>query len=155
MKKISLIIAIITTTLASNAQISISRNLKNPKDILNDQYCSPLFKTADGTIFDMTNENVSAYFNILDWLEGRVAGLQVFVMKNGIRLPVIRGSIANIYVDEMLTDPSCMNTLSVNDIGMVKIIKGPFAGAIGNGGGGTIAIYTMKADEDDMEESSR
>jgi hypothetical protein len=33
---------------------------------------------------------------------------------------------------------------------MIKVIKGPFVGAIGNGGGGTIAIYTIRADEDDF-----
>ncbi len=36
---------------------------------------------------------------------------------------------------------------------MIKVIKGPFAGAVGNGGGGTIAIYTIKGDEEEEEES--
>jgi hypothetical protein len=45
-------------------------------------------------------------------------------------------------------DASFLNSLSVNDIGMIKVIKGPFAGAIGNGGGGTLAIYTIRAEEE-------
>ena len=92
---------------------------------------------------------MQAYFNILDWLEGRVAGLQVFVSRSGIRVPVIRGSIATIFVDEMRIDPSFLNSLSTNDIAMIKVIKGPFAGAVGNGGGGTIAIYTLKGEEEE------
>ena len=152
MKRILLIASLITTTISAMAQTRLS-NPKNPKELLNDKYASSLFKSADGTIFDLENETVGAYFNILDWLEGRVAGLQVFVSRTGIRVPVIRGSAATIFVDEIRMDPSYLNFLSVNDIAMIKVIKGPFVGAIGNGGGGTIAIYTIKADEEEEEDS--
>jgi len=153
MKKILLIVPLFTITLATMAQTRLS-SPKSPKEILNDRYTSGLFKNAEGTIFDIENENVQSYFNILDWLEGRVAGLQVMVARNGVKVPVIRGSVATIYVDEMRMDASFLNSLSVNDIGMIKVIKGPFAGAIGNGGGGTIAIYTIRANEDDLDLNS-
>jgi len=153
MKKIFLIAAVFTTTLAAMAQTQV-RNYKSPKEILNDRYASGLFKNAEGTIFDIENENVQSYFNILDWLQGRVAGLQVYVSRSGIRVPVIRGSVATIYVDEIRMDASFLNSLSVNDIGMIKVIKGPFVGAIGNGGGGTIAIYTISADEEEFDLNS-
>jgi hypothetical protein len=152
MKKIFLIAAVFTISVATMAQKYSSR-VKSPNEILNEQYANGMFKSADGTIFNIQSENVAAYFNILDWLDGRVAGLQVFFSRNGIRVPVIRGSAATIFVDEMRMDASYLNILSVNDIAMVKIIKGPFAGAIGNGGGGTIAIYTIKADDEEEEES--
>jgi hypothetical protein len=151
MKKIFLIAAFFTTTFAAMAQVSVSRHSKSQTEILNDQYASGMFKGADGTIFDIANENVQVYFNILDWLEGRVAGLQVYVSRSGVRVPVIRGSLASIYVDEMRMDAAFLNSLSVNDIAMIKVIKGPFAGAIGNGGGGTIAIYTLKGEEEEEE----
>ena len=151
MKKILIIATLFTISFATIAQTRVSRP-KSKTEILNDQYASGMFKSADGTVFDIENENVQAYFNILDWLEGRVAGLQVFVSRSGIRVPVIRGSVAAIYVDEMRLDPSFLNTLSVNDIAMIKVIKGPFAGAVGNGGGGVIAIYTLKGEEEEEEE---
>jgi hypothetical protein len=154
MKKILLIAALFTAAMVTVAQ-NRRANPKSYKEILNEKYTSGLFKSAEGTIFDIENENVQSYFNILDWLEGRVAGLQVFVSAVGIRIPVIRGTVAGIYVDEMRMDPSSLNSLSVHDIGMIKVIKGPFAGAIGNGGGGTIAIYTIRADEVDEEEDSK
>ena len=150
MKKILMIAALFTISVATLAQTRVSRP-KSQKEILNEQYASGLFKSADGTIFDIENENIGAYFNILDWLEGRIAGLQVFVSRSGVRVPVIRGSVATIYVDEIRTDASFLNALSVHDIAMVKIIKGPFAGAIGNGGGGVIAIYTLKGEEEEEE----
>ena len=153
MKKILLIAALITTTIGTMAQKYTSR-AKSPKELLNDRYTSGLFKNAEGTIFDIENETLGSYLNILDWLEGRVAGLQVFVSGNGVRVPVIRGSVATIFVDEMKVDASFLNSLPVNDIGMIKVIKGPFAGAVGNGGGGTIAIYTIRGEDDDEEEES-
>jgi len=153
MKKILLIAALFTTTLVTMAQTHV-RNSKSPKEILNDRYASGLFKNAEGTIFDIENETVGAYFNILDWLQGRVAGLQVLISRSGTRVPVIRGSVATIYVDEMRMDASFLNMLSVNDIGMIKVIKGPFVGAIGNGGGGTIAIYTIRANDEEFDLNS-
>jgi len=153
MKKILLIAALITTTIGAMAQTRRS-DPKSPKELLNDKYASGLFKSTEGTVFDIENETIGGYFNILDWLDGRVAGLQVFVSRNGVRVPVIRGSVATIFVDEMRMDAPFLNSLPVTNIGMIKVIKGPFAGAIGNGGGGTIAIYTIRGEDDDEEEES-
>jgi hypothetical protein len=154
-KKIFLITTLFTIGISAFTQVNLSKTPNSRKEILNEQYASGLFKNAEGTIIDVENENVQGYLNILDWLNGRVAGLQIFVTRSGIRVPVIRGSAATIFVDEMRMDPSYLNFISVNDIGMIKVIKGPFAGAIGNGGGGTIAIYTIKADEEEEEEDSK
>ena len=156
MKKILLIITtLFTIGISAFTQVNLSKTPNSRKEILNEQYASGLFKNAEGTIIDVENENVQGYLNILDWLNGRVAGLQIFVTRSEIRVPVIRGSAATIFVDEMQMDPSYLNFISVNDIGMIKVIKGPFAGAIGNGGGGTIAIYTIKADDEEEEENSK
>ncbi|HMK17375.1 MAG TPA: hypothetical protein VK492_04190 [Chitinophagaceae bacterium] len=155
MKKIFLITALFTIGFSTIAQIDLSRSSKSRKEILNEQYASGLFKNAEGTIIDVENENVQGYLNILDWLNGRVAGLQIYISRSGIRVPVIRGLAATIFVDEMRMDPSYLNFLSVNDIGMIKVIKEPFVGAIGNGGGGTIAIYTIKAGDEEEEEDSK
>ena len=155
MKKILLITTLFTIGFSAVAQVNLSKSPNSRKEILNEQYASGLFKNAEGTIIDVENENVQGYLNILDWLNGRVAGLQIFVTRGGIRVPVIRGSAATIFVDEIQMDPSYLNFISVNDIGMIKVIKGPFAGAIGNGGGSTIAIYTIKADDEEEEEDSK
>jgi len=155
MKKIFLITTLFTIGISAFTQVNLSKTPNSRKEILNEQYASGLFKNAEGTIIDVENENVQGYLNILDWLNGRVAGLQIFVTRSEIRVPVIRGSAATIFVDEMQMDPSYLNFISVNDIGMIKVIKGPFAGAIGNGGGGTIAIYTIRADDDEEVEDSK
>src|SRR5579875_1759614 len=128
--------------------------VKSADEKLNEEYCTGLFNTAYGTYFDLSNDeyanSISSYFNILDWLQGRVAGLQVYALRNDDRIAFIRNRLADIYVDEMRVDPGFLNDLAVTDIAMIKIIKEPFAGNIGNAGG-VIAIYTYKGDEDDDE----
>src|SRR5678815_3632618 len=43
----------------------------------------------------------------------------------------------------MPIDPNFVNSISVSDIAMIKVIKGPFGLLLGSGGG-TIAIYTLR-----------
>ena len=116
---------------------------------LNNAYCTGLFSTADGTYFDFNNDDntigASTYINVLGWLQGRVAGLQVYNLRGNL-VPFIRNNPAGVFVDEMRVDVSFLNALSVNDIAMIKVIKSPFFGGWG-AGGGAIAIYTKGGDE--------
>ncbi len=151
MKKIVLSVLAIVFTMMAFAQKYNGDNHISQWQKLNDEYCSGLFRSYDGTIIDLTNNNESSlsYRNILNWLEGRVAGLQIYYTWNMTPVPVIRNTIASVFVDEIPVSPDFLNDLSVADIAMIKIIKGPFVGAIGNGGGGVIAIYTFKGDEEE------
>lgn len=120
-----------------------ARKIDKTKD-LNDKLSGPLFKSMNENIFDFVNDNNSAqgYTNILQWLQGRVAGLTVeFSMGNYI--PKLRGSKVNIYLDEMMVDPSLISSISVSDIAMVKVIKDYFAGGFA-GANGAVAIYTKR-----------
>jgi hypothetical protein len=149
MKKIFFAIILLAGTLVVTAQAYKGRDYRSDTDKLNDMYCTGLFKTAEGTILDMANENAQGYFNILDWLDGRVAGLQVWVSRTGIRIPVIRGSQARIFIDEIPTDAGFLNMLPVSDIAMIKVIKTPFAGSIG--GNSAVVIYRLRGEEDELK----
>ena len=119
-------------------------------DLLNEKYCSGLFKSADGNIIDVLNETSAAtYLNVLDWLQGRVAGLQIYKSRTGVSIPYIRGSQARIFVDEMPMDPGFLTMLPVADIAIVKVIKAPFAGSFGNAS--AVAIYTIQPEEEDEQ----
>ena len=135
----TLILACITTH--SQSYRNMSR-----EDRLNKEYCSPLFDTQNGVYFDMLRDpqavSAFSYQNILEWLEGRVAGLQVYRTGNNERIPYIRNSVAGIYVDEVWRDPGFLDNFPISDIGMIKVIKGPFLGGY-NSPGGAIAIYTV------------
>ena|SRR5690349_630180 len=153
MKKILLSAFAVTCSIMSLAQTRIQKS-QTAEEKLNDQYCTGLFKSTHGIIFDLQNQtSVSAYFNILTWLDGRVAGLRVYTLKNGTRVPYIRGQKTSIYVDEILVNASYLDAFPTSDIAMIKVIKTPFLGGF-NGSGGAIAIYTIGTETDD-ESSGR
>src|ERR1043165_878246 len=145
MKKLFVLLLLFSGSLLTFGQTYSAQKKITPEEKLNEEYCSGLFKNADGTILEVPdNPTVQGYLNILDWLEGRVAGLQVYSTWANVKIPVIRGSQAKIYVDEMAVDPGYLNSLSVSDIAMIKVIKGPAASIFG--ATGVIAIYTIKDD---------
>ena len=150
MKKLLLSAILLISSIAAFSQTRIAR-IKTKEELLNEQYCTGLFNTPEGTYFDMLNDNAAAsasgYHNILDWLQGRVAGLQVYSSRYYELIPFIRNSPASIYVDEILMSPDYLNSLPVTDIAMIKIIKAPSAGF--GGPGGVIAIYTIDTDDED------
>jgi hypothetical protein len=151
MKKLLLITATCISGLVTMAQSYAGNKTRTQVEKMVDQYCSPQFKTADGSVYDLTDDNTSAvsYLNILDWLQGRVAGLQVYTFRHGLKVPFIRGSQASIYVDEMPVDAGYLNVLPVNDIAFIKVIKAPFASIVGNNS--VIAVYTIMPEEETEE----
>ena len=155
MKKILLFASMSFLLSWASAQTYVGRNSQTPEQRLNSQYCSALFQGAEGTVFDVgSNISAKSYLNILDFLQGRVAGLQITHQKDGTAIPIIRNQRASIYLDESPVSAGTLNMLSSADIAMIKVIKGPFVGAFGNGGGGVIAIYTYKGDGEEEEDQA-
>jgi hypothetical protein len=133
-------------------EVVVNSKIKSPKEQLNEQLSSGRFKTTNETIFDFVNENQTAviYPNILQWLNGRVAGLRLsYQSSREYPFPSLRAIIregeAAIFVDEMKVDPGYLESLSINEIAMVKVIKGSaYALQAGVVSGGIIAIYTNR-----------
>jgi hypothetical protein len=150
MKKLFLIITVVAFSIPVFSQKRIAQ-VKTKEDLLNEEYCSGLFNTQHADYFDFLDDRVNAsamaYLNVLDWLQGRVAGLQIYTTKNNLRIPFIRNQRAGVYVNEMRVDYDYLSMLPVSDIAMIKIIKGPFVGGWG-GAGGAIAIYTIRGEEE-------
>jgi TonB-dependent Receptor Plug Domain len=150
MKKLFLIPLFTLTIINLFGQSFRGASQTSQYDILNEKYCSGLFKSAAGNIIDILSEpSAVAYLNILDWLQGRVAGLQIIKSRTGTSIPYIRGNQARIFVDEMPMDPVFLTMLPVADIAMVKIIKTPFAGSFGNAS--AVAVYTIQPEEEEEE----
>lgn len=156
MKKIlvTLIISCCTFSLLAQSYKG-SDQQKTVQQKLNDEYCTGLFQSADGQILDVAYDlSSNGYFNILNWIQGRVAGVQIYQSRTGVSFPVIRGTVAGIYVDEMPVSANFLNSLPIADIAMIKVIKSPFMGGF-FGGGGAIAIYTLTIEEDEEESDSK
>ena len=154
MKRAFLFIFLCAFSISSFSQFRIARQ-KSREEILNETYCTGLFSTLHADYFDFLDDRVSntalGYFNVLDWLQGRVAGLQVYNAKYNRRIPYIRNQRAGVFVDEILVDYEYISMLPVTDIAMIKVIKGPFSHPWG-GSGGSIAIYTIRGDGEETDE---
>lgn len=149
MKKVFLSVIVTLCSIIAFAQEKVNDQTREQK--LNEQYCDGLFKSADGTILDLeTSPAAGAYLNILEWLDGRVAGLKVYKTRYNVYIPYIRGQVANIFVDEQQVTTSYLNSLPVSDIAMIKVIRSSFLGG-SNPGGGAIAIYTFGVEADEEE----
>ncbi len=82
--------------------------------------------------------------SVLDYLRGRVAGLQVSgTGPNGADLSW-RGGTPTLFLNEMTSDASMIQSLPMSDVAMIKVFRPPFFGAPGGGAGGAIAVYTKK-----------
>ena len=153
MKKLFFIIIVLAISIPVFSQKKLTQS-KTKEEILNETYCSGLFNTLHADYFDFLDDrvNVSAmgYLNVLDWLKGRVAGLQVYTTKNNVRIPFIRNQRAGVYVDEMWMSCDFLDMLPISDIAMIKIIKGPFGSGWG-GSGGAIAIYTIRGETEEEQ----
>lgn len=157
MKKLFFIIMILAFNIPALAQKRVTQ-LKTKAEVLNEKYCTGLFNTLNADYFDFLDEqnttSATSYLNVLDWLQGRVAGLQIYTTRYNVRIPFIRNQRASVFVDEMPVSYDYLNMLPVTDIAMVKIIKGPFLGGWG-AAGGAIAVYTIRGDDEEEESPSQ
>lgn len=123
--------------------VVLTAKKKAPVQVLEEKYTSGLFKGGDGYQFDLVNDPLSgSYMNIFNYLQGKVAGLQINTTTNPPSLSWRGGSPA-VYLDEMQTDLDMISSIPVTDVAYVKVFRPPFMGGVG-GGNGAIAIYTRK-----------
>lgn len=134
-------------------EVKVTAKKVDKKAELDKELSSGKFSGANSTIFDLVNENQDAQTsqNILQWLQGRAAGLTFTIDSSGNYIPSIRGSQASLFLDEMPVDASMISSLPISSIAMVKVLKND--GLVGN----AVAIYTrrgnMIAEEDKKTEN--
>ncbi len=128
------------------AEVVIKAKKQDLKQKLDYELSSGQFRDINSTVFDFVNENQNAvtYSSILQWLQGRVAGLTIQIAPNGTLVPFMRGEKAGVYIDEISIDAASLNTVNISDIAMVKIIHG--GGLVGN----AIAVYLRKGNMGSM-----
>jgi len=119
---------------------------KSPVQVLDEKYTSGLFKGSDAYQFDLVNDPLaSSYMNIFNYLQGKVAGLQITGAGSNVSMQW-RGSAPQLFLDEVPTDVSMISSIPVNDVAYVKVFRPPFFGGSGGSGGG-IAIYTRRGND--------
>ncbi|MCI3935851.1 hypothetical protein MQX03_01470 [Chryseobacterium aahli] len=124
-------------------EVKIKGDKRNKTQKLNETLSSPLFKSVNEMVFDFVNDNNGAgAINILQWLQGRVPGLQIS-SQGANATATMRGGPVQLFLDEMRADASLISSISVSDVAMIKVIRGMFSGSSG-GGNGAIIIYTRR-----------
>jgi len=125
-------------------QVNVTGQRITQEESLEKRYATGLFAGGDGYTFDMTKEN-NSYMNIFQYLQSRVAGLQITGNLNNPTLSW-RGGRPALYLNEMPSDATMLSNIPVTDIAMVKVFRPPFMGGFG-GANGAIAVYTKKGGE--------
>ena len=126
--------------------VVVTSKKKSQQQLMDEEYTSGFF--SGGNSRTILPENDPAFLssqNVLQYLQSRVAGLQISLSGATDASITWRGSPTTLFVNEMQQmDASYMLTLPMSDIALVKIFSPPFFGASGGGAGGAIAVYLKK-----------
>jgi hypothetical protein len=129
-----------TKTLQS---VVVTAKQKSLKDKLEEQYTSGLFSGGFARTFTTEDDPfASSAISILDYLQGKVAGLQISTQGEGS--VTRRGSATDVFLNETHTEISVLQSTPMSDVAMIKVFDPPFFGAAGGGAGGAVAVYTKK-----------
>ncbi len=131
---------------ATLAEVTVKARTKNPLQIIDERYASGIFSGGDGYSFDLTDDKMIGALDIFTYLQGKVPGLQI---SNGGGQPTLswRGATPDLFLNEMRTDVSMIQSMNVFDVAYIKVFRPPFFGAMGGGAGGAVAIYTKKGND--------
>jgi len=135
------------------SEVVVNARIRTLREKMDDQYTSGFFSGGDGQTFINDNNDFSkSGIDILTYLQGKVAGLQVSTVGDGSIS--WRGSNTSIFVNEMNADINQLKSISLNDIAMIKVFRPPFLGDFSSsalsgtsGAGGAIAIYTKNGSD--------
>jgi len=130
--------------------VQLKSKVKTLKEKMDEEYTSGFFKGGDGYTFTTADDPFAASAqNVLQYLQGKVAGLQISTAGQGGA--TWRGSPTSFFINEINSDVSALQSISMTDVAMVKVFRPPFFGGIGGGAGGAIAIYTKKGGSDNSQ----
>jgi TonB-dependent SusC/RagA subfamily outer membrane receptor len=105
-----------------------------------------IYRNAD-QIIKFNDTQYAAYSSVMDVLKGRVPGLSVgpnSAMIRGVK-SITQSNDPLYLIDGVITSFDAVQSLNVNDVDRVEILKGPSAAIFGSrGGNGVIAVYTKK-----------
>lgn len=124
--------------------VTVTARQKTKKQLLDEQYTTGFFSAGDAYTFDLSDDmTAQAAMSVLNYLQGKVAGLQITGAGPQAQMSW-RGGTPSLFLNEMTSDISLIQNLNMADIAYIKVFRPPFFGAQGGGSGGAIAVYTKK-----------
>ncbi len=125
--------------------VTVTGKRISPEEKLDQTYASGLFSSGNSRIFDVENDVLArSAFSVLDYLRGRVPGLQISIDGADGGSITRRGSETAVFMNEMNTEISMLQSTPMSDVAMIKVFDPPFFGVAGGGAGGAVAVYTKK-----------
>ena len=142
---------------ATLKEVIVKSIAKSPMQIMDDKYTSGLFNGDDNDIpFDVLHDQSAiAYPSVFNYIQGKVAGLQISIDGSNQVTLKWRGATPDVYLDEIKVDPSQISNMSMADVAYVKVFRPPFFGAQSGGDGGAIAVYTRKGNDEAITEKKK
>jgi hypothetical protein len=126
--------------------VTVTAKAKTNIQKMDEKYASGMF-SGDARNFDLTTDpSAVSAMNIFQYLQGRVAGLQINASQNPPTL-TWRGGNPALYLNEMRTDAQQLSNTPINDIAYIKVFSPGQSGAIATSGGGAIVVYTKKGED--------
>lgn len=127
--------------------VIVTAKAKSKVEKLDESNASGFFKSDREQVFSGLDGEFSGFMSILDYLQGRVAGLTIQKSTDEFALYEVswRNQPSAFFIDEIPVDVDAIYNFPPSDIAYIKVIPPPFQGMILGGGGGAIAIYTKKA----------
>ena len=106
--------------------VNIKKTIKTPLQIMDEKYTSGFFRKDNAVRFDLANDpSAPAHLNILDYLQGKVAGLKI----NTAVFPTSiywRTQPTLLFLDEIPTDVDRISDVPVSDVAYVSNAPGFF-----------------------------
>ncbi len=151
-------------TVKTLKEVTVTTRQKTIQEKMDDEYTSGFFSGGDDISFiNQDNEFAKSAPDVLTYLQGKVAGLQVYLIDPGSIS--WRGSTTSLYLNQMAADINELKSISMNDVAMIKVFRPPFLGDFGapsvgssnsgagtissssGGAGGAIAVYTKNGND--------
>jgi hypothetical protein len=134
--------------------VIVTSKVKNRAEQFNEEYVSGMFRSGNERMISvMDDPSALGNTNIFNYLQGRVAGLQISPVGFNGGSARWRGGPVTFFLNEMRVAPQQVSVIPMADIAIVKAYPPPFFGA--PGGGGAIAIYTRRGGETNFLPANR
>jgi hypothetical protein len=128
-------------------EVIVTGRKKNETEKFDEENSRGVFTMGDAKVIDFLSSNDHLSFpDLYSYLQTIIPGIQVVTnANNGQPLLRWRNETTDIYVNEVYEDDFNPNNISLQDIAIIKVYRQGYrlqGGSLGDGLGGTIAIYT-------------
>jgi hypothetical protein len=129
-------------------EVIVKGKVKTNIEKMDEKYASGMFSGGDSHNFDVANDPFGASsFSVFQYLQGKVAGLQISNASGGQPSLSWRGGTPVFYLDEMPADAGLISSINMSDVAYIKVFSPGASGGISSSGGGAISIYTKKGSD--------